>query len=150
GLWSSSDGGDTWNQVIYSIDKVQREEALPAPSLYDLVVIPGQPGGLLASVTDVRHVTGKRQDGIYRSVDGGHSWSRVHQFHCSGTDVSPAGQLAFAPDDPNLVYAAGGCVVAVSHNAGLFDWQDTPVIDAVPGSTIGGQVWHLAVTVKQS
>jgi hypothetical protein len=68
---------------------------------------------MIAVKTDL-HVT--PMNGIYRSEDGGATWTMVKKFDCSGG--GPVTQIVFAPDSANLVYAAGGCGVAVSENAG--------------------------------
>jgi hypothetical protein len=76
-------------------------------------------------------------------LDGGNSWELVHQFFCqAGSEPSPVGQIALAPDNPNRIYAAGGCAVAVSAEAGKpGSWKETRILSG----RIAGTVWHIAV-----
>src|SRR5262249_30754903 len=90
------------------------------------------------------------KNGVYRSEDGGESWRLVHQFLCPGSanfpGAEPVGQIAFAPDDDHdLVYAAGGCAITVSNDAGN-TWVDHSITDG----TTAGTVWHVAVAPRQS
>ncbi len=57
--------------------------------------------------------------GVWRSTDGGSTWTRVHAFPQppgSGA-LTTAGELAWAPGSATLVYAAGGTSLAVSRDA---------------------------------
>lgn len=105
--------------------------ALKVPNVVDLVVSPADKDILLAATTKDTRVQPK--DGIYLSEDGGESWSLVRE--------GKVGQIVFAPDTPNVVYAAvGSSGIAISTDGGR-TWNDLPVTD---GAT-AGTVWHLAV-----
>ncbi len=60
--------------------------------------------------------------GVWRSSDGGGTWSRVHSFPRSGAGPPAAGQLVWAPGTAHLVFAAGQDSLAVSRDAGA-TWQ---------------------------
>ena len=147
GVWRSDNAGQTWSQLTWPQPTftVQGEipGALYAPHIYDLAASPADPNVVLASALDSQYVDGR--DGIYLSADGGANWKLV----------MPAGStcnIAFAPDDPQLVYAvttvatgiiatrsviASGSsgVVAISHNGGA-DWAK---------KFVGSSLWHIAV-----
>ena len=78
----------------------------------------------------------KDSRGLWRSTDGGSSWTRVHRFPATQN----LGQLQWALGSDHLVYAAGRSSVAISHDAGqtfqeVFPWGH--------GSSVG--VNHIAV-----
>jgi hypothetical protein len=60
--------------------------------------------------------------GVWRSSDGGGTWSRVHSFPRSGPGPPAAGQLVWAPGTAHLVFAAGQDSLAFSRDAGA-NWQ---------------------------
>jgi hypothetical protein len=137
GVWRSDDAGLRWRQMTQpqpaaGIDTVAG--ALYIPDVYDIAVSPQNPDIVMAAVaSDLRNSS---MTGIYRSVDGGNTWSLVHQFDCP-TTPSPVGQIVFAPDNANLVYAAGGCAVGLSSNGGQ-TWTERSFV----GSST---VLHIAV-----
>src|SRR5262249_50934370 len=142
GVWRSDDGGTTWRQLTRpqpapGTDTVAG--ALLGATVYDLVVSPANKDLVLAATfRDARAVS---KIGVYRSTNGGDSWSLAHQFMCGGTGGRPVGQIVFAPDNADLLYAAGGCAVAISHDGGA-TWGDK----TLPG---GGFGWHVAVAPQQ-
>src|SRR5262249_26936989 len=91
--------------------------------------------------------SGRLEERIYRSEDGGETWRLVHQFYCPGSanypGAEPVGQIAFAPSNSDRVYAAGGCAIAISPDGGK-NWLDHPVTDGVTTGT----VWHVAVAPR--
>ena len=64
--------------------------------------------------------------GMWRSSDGGTSWSIVHAFPRSGANPPAAGQLVWAQGAAHLVLAAGQNSLAISRDAGA-TWQTAPV-----------------------
>jgi hypothetical protein len=113
-LWVSQNGGQDWTQLTWP---------QPQPSQFG---VPGSLGGwqvmdVAVSPTDSQTVLvitandrSKNDRGIWRTTDGGNTWNRVHQFP-GGEAV---GQLAWAPQDGQLVFAAGGSALAVSRDGG--------------------------------
>ncbi len=84
GLYRTIDGGVSWTEV-YRSGRVQ-----------DLKAQPGNFDILIASVNSV---------GIIRSTDGGETWTQV----LAAREIIGGGrrlELAFAPSDPNVAYAA--------------------------------------------
>jgi photosystem II stability/assembly factor-like uncharacterized protein len=143
GVWRSDDGGSTWQQLRrpqpLSLD-ADVPGALFSPAVFSLAVSPEDPDLVLASAARGPYVTSR--DGIYRSTDGGESWTRVHAVDpavwVDGAPGEFVSQIVFAPDDPTLVYAAVGSAVAVSRNAGA-----TWTRHVTPAG-----VWHVAPAAR--
>ncbi|MGH9839377.1 MAG: hypothetical protein ACREEM_11400, partial [Blastocatellia bacterium] len=143
GVWRSDDGGLTWHQLTRPQPPPDTNfvaDALMAPTVFSVVVSPADKDIVLAAANrDTRVVP---MNGIYRSTNGGDSWSLAHQFKCPGTvGDGLAGQIVFAPDDSNLAYAAGGCAIAISRDAGK-TWEVKPM-------PAGGTVWHVAAAPQE-
>lgn len=143
GVWRSDDEGRTWRQLTRpqpTQGQTNVPRALLVPNVYSVAVSPTNRDIVLAATAgDTRNVP---QNGIYRSTDGGNTWS-LHRFQCS--DGGPVGQIVFAPDSGNVVYAAAGCAVAISTDAGA-TWREKRVVDAASG--VAGSIWHVAVTAR--
>lgn len=98
GVYRSSDGGSSWERVLYLNDST---------GAIDLAMNPQDPNILYAAMwqrvrTPTRRNLGGSGSGIYRSTDGGSSWVRLS----SGLPVA-AGRiaLAIAPSEPKKIYA---------------------------------------------
>jgi hypothetical protein len=143
GVWRSDDAGATWSQLTWPQPTltVQGEisGALYAPHILDLAVSPEDPDLLLVSALDSQYADGR--DGIYRSTDGGATWTLVMQ-------APKACNIVFAPDDPQLVYAVttqttkvfparNFGVVVISSNGGA-QWSTKPF-------ALDTSLWHVAV-----
>lgn len=121
GIYKSNDGGETWNQVLY-VDENSGASSLSLDS--------SNPRILYASMWDHRRFPWKVQSGgsgsgIYKSTDGGLSWTQLKgglpvNMGKSGISVSPA--------DPQRVYAI---VETEKEKSGLYR------------SDNGGQTWKL-------
>ncbi|MFN2250784.1 MAG: DNRLRE domain-containing protein [Anaerolineae bacterium] len=140
GVWLSRDYGVTWGQLTrpQPAQGADAVGALDVPIVHDVIVSPDDPL-LIVAATGADKRTPSRS-GLYRSTDGGATWSRVHQFFCGG-QVQPATQVVLAPGDATTMYAVGGCSVAVSTNSGA-TWTDT----ALPGTAGLLRAWHVAVS----
>jgi Domain of unknown function (DUF5050) len=118
-LWVSQDDGQTWGQLTWP---------QPAPGQFG---VPGALGGwqvmdvavsptdsqtvLVITANDRTNDRGLSDRGIWRTTDGGNNWALAHQFP-SGEAV---GQLVWAPQNDQLIFAAGGSALAISRNGGL-------------------------------
>ena len=138
GVWRSDDGGRNWRHLEWPQPAVAGAAvpgALPVPNVYDLLVSAADPDVVLAAVG--RDPRRPDQAGVWRSADGGATWVRVHQF-VRDAKVFNASCLAAAPDDPRLVFAAGGLAVARSLDGGL-TWTES-----VPQQESTERVWYVA------
>ncbi|MDH3283113.1 MAG: hypothetical protein OEQ13_00090 [Acidobacteriota bacterium] len=103
GLYRSTDGGQTWSQVLYVADDA---------GVVDVAIDPSDPTRIYAASWqrfrgDNQSYFGGAASGIYRSTDGGDSWSLLTNGLPSGPDVGRIG-LAIAPSNTSRVYAIVG------------------------------------------
>src|SRR5947208_3929989 len=99
GVWRSDDAGRSFQQMSRpqpGTFDANVPSALHAPHIFDLAISPADPDIVLAAA--VRSQFNPARNGVYRSADGGQSWMLV-------LSAFWVGQIAFAPDDPNLVIA---------------------------------------------
>lgn len=99
GVYKSSDGGNTWNKVLY---------VSPNTGCADLAMDPKDPNTLYASMWEFRRTgwgfsSGGLNSALYKSTDGGKNWTKIHK----GFPAGKLGRIAFAvaPSDPKILYA---------------------------------------------
>ncbi len=100
GVYVTSDGGRTWSKTLY---------LGPASGAADLAWNPKRPQTIFAAMWQFRRqpwiaTSGGPADGLYRSRDGGRTWSQI-RGHGFPTDTLGRIGVAIAPSDPNRVYA---------------------------------------------
>jgi photosystem II stability/assembly factor-like uncharacterized protein len=136
GVWRSDDGGVTWRQMTQQ-QPAQGINAVPGallvPDVIDIAISPQNPDVVMVGAIGDLHA--QRTNGIFRSEDGGNTWTLVKRFTCSNGGAVT--QIVFAPDNPNLVFAAAGCAVGISENGGK-TWAEK----ALPSQT---SAFHVAV-----
>ena len=139
GVWISDDGGEN----LYHSEQPQPTSpfelvsgALLSPNVYDLLISPMNKNIVLAATGRDSRSPGK--EGIYLSADGAKTWKLVHQFF-RGTDISDVGRIVVAPDNPLLLFAAGGFAVGISSDGGS-TWTNK-----VPQQNTNDRVWYIVV-----
>jgi hypothetical protein len=142
GVWRSDDGGNTWWHPEWpepAAGSFDVTGALPSLNVYDVAISPTSNDVVFAGTGNDAHLPDP--SGIYRSNDGGQSWTLQHQFvdPFSG-DVYPVGQIAIAADDPQIMFAAGGVALARSQDGGT-SWLD--VLQVPLGSS--QRAWHVVI-----
>jgi photosystem II stability/assembly factor-like uncharacterized protein len=124
GIYRSADAGLTWTHLAL-------EDAQQIP---DLAVDPHDSNRLYAAV--LGHPFGaSSQRGVYRSTDGGTSWSRI--LHVD--DDTGASFVRIDPQNPQVLYAG-------LWNVRAGPWEDNNVYNGKKGglfkSTDGGEHWR--------
>jgi photosystem II stability/assembly factor-like uncharacterized protein len=116
GVFRSTDGGDTWDKVLYASDST---------GAVDLAVHPEKPNVLYATMWRAERKPwtiisgGDNGDGLYKSTDGGDTWTRL----TNGLPNGMVGKidLAVTPAAPDRVYAL---VEAPGDEQGLYRSDD--------------------------
>lgn len=105
GIWRTDDGGQSWTP---------RTDALPVLSLGALARAPSAPNVLYAGTGegDNRSVLGQ---GLYRSSDGGSTWTHVPSSQLTGTGIY---DIAVDSSDPLHVWVAAMNGLFESRNGG--------------------------------
>jgi hypothetical protein len=118
GAFKSSDGGNTWQFL-----QATSVDANPDWRFVNRIAVhPSQPGVLLAGVTNANRVTG----GIYRSVDGGQSWTKVATMR--------ALDIAFDPNAPtNALAGLDDGTLGYSRDTGATWTRTVPLIPGPSG-----------------
>jgi len=103
GVYRTTDGGATWQKVLY---------AGPGVAIGDLAMDPRNPDIVFAATYRYRRTPwgfsgGGPEDAIYKSMDGGVTWKRLSGNGLPSKPVTRIG-LAIAPSEPNIVYAVMG------------------------------------------
>jgi len=100
GLYRTTDFGSTWTKVLSGDERT---------GCTDVVIDPKNPKIMLASMWSFRRTpysfsSGGKDGGIYRSTDGGNTWTRMTK----GLPAGDVGRIALAmsPKDSRLVYAS--------------------------------------------
>lgn len=103
GIYKTTDGGKTWNKTLYIDDET---------GVIDLSIDPENPDVLYAASWHRTRrawnfVEGGKTSGIYKSVDGGSSWSLISTTESGFPTGEGLGRIGLAiyPNDPNIIYA---------------------------------------------
>ena len=101
GIYKTTDGGDSWNQVLFISEKTGG---------IDLVIHPTEPNIIYAAMWQrerrpSNRVYGGAESGIYRSSDGGSTWQALTQGLPSDPEEKGRIGIAIAPTNPDVLYA---------------------------------------------
>jgi photosystem II stability/assembly factor-like uncharacterized protein len=101
GVYKTTDGGETWQRILYTND---------TSGCAELIMDPSNPNKLIANMWQHQRKpynfnSGGAGSGIYITVDGGKTWKKLGKD--DGLPADPIGRcgLAFAPGRSNNVYA---------------------------------------------
>ena len=135
GIWRSTDGGANWTQLKTGLpapERIGRTAIALAPSNTRIVYAicadagPGNDDGVL---------------GVFRSANGGNTWTNIAGNHFAGEgQMSYGNAIAVHPADPNHVIC-GGVDLHLSLNAGA-GWQRASQWDADRGTAAYAHADH--------
>ena len=115
GVYRSSDGGKTWQQVLYLSDDL---------GAADLELQPGNPKVIFACMWHGQRkpwtiVSGAREGGIYKSTDGGDHWTKL----AGGLphDLFGRANVAISAARPERIYA----LIEAKPGSGLYRSEDS-------------------------
>jgi photosystem II stability/assembly factor-like uncharacterized protein len=98
GVYKTVDGGASWNKILYTDQKT---------GCADLAMDPSDPNILYASMWEFRRTgwsfqSGGDNSGLYKSIDAGKTWKKIHK----GFPEGQLGRLAIAvaPSNPKVLY----------------------------------------------
>lgn len=122
GLYRTMDGGATWTQLVEEDDLITQATEDHA-HVFSVVLNPQDPDEIYL---------GEWHGGIYRSTDGGASWSRIN----TGLSTRAVQSLAFS-DDGSTVYAGvkGEGVFRNRLNAQTISFPPLPAVPFRPGTS---------------
>ncbi len=113
GLYKTTDGGKTWNKILFGDNKT---------GCADVMVDPKNPQIVYASLWTFRRTgwsfeSGGDKSGLFKSNDGGATWRKIQK----GFDGQMLGRicLALAPSAPNNLYA-----IAEAKETALYSSKD--------------------------
>ena len=120
GVYTTDDGGKTWSKTLY---------VGPQTGAAELAMDPNNPDVIYASMWQFRRMpwtfhSGGPDDGIWRSQDGGKTWTRL-TGHGLPTGIMGRSAVAIAPSDSKRIYAlieAKGGIVWRSDDGGQ-NWK---------------------------
>ncbi|MDE1887060.1 MAG: glycosyl hydrolase, partial [Gammaproteobacteria bacterium] len=101
GVYKSTDGGKTWKKILYVNDQT---------GAIDLVMDAAKPQILYAAMWEAYRrpwtlSSGGPGSGIYKSTDGGGSWTNITHNQGLPTGIFGRVGLAIAPSNPDVIYA---------------------------------------------
>ncbi|MHB1313490.1 MAG: WD40/YVTN/BNR-like repeat-containing protein, partial [Gemmatimonadaceae bacterium] len=114
GLYRTTDGGKSWQRVLYVSDST---------GAVDVEFQPGNPNVLYASMWRAERkpwtiISGAREGGVYKSTDGGSTWTKL--TNGLPGDLVGKSNVAVTPADPNVVWV----LIEAKPGGGLYRSND--------------------------
>jgi photosystem II stability/assembly factor-like uncharacterized protein len=126
GVWKTTDAGQSFRPTF---------DEQPVQAIGSLAVAPSDPSVVWAGTGEAWAIRDADVwgDGIYKSVDGGESWT-----HMGLTETGRIGRIVIHPSDPNTVFACAlGLVTGPQQERGVFRTRD------------GGDSWERVLFVDE-
>jgi hypothetical protein len=140
GLYKTTDGGVTWTNTTAAITT--------SAAFSDAVLDPSSPSTVYAAVGAFY---GDAANGIYKSTDGGGSWTLLTGFPNGISDGRIS--LAISPSNPLVLYAVNGALVGVEESTdggNTWTYRQTPYFFTATdnsGNILGGSQGDYDLTI---
>lgn len=145
GVYKTIDGGETWSKVLYINERT---------GAIDLVMDPADPESLYAATwqrirlkwNDPRNFEGYKESGIYKTTDGGQTWTPINN---GLPEPQYRGRIGIdvAQSNPNVIYAfVDNYEIARTAESGEIDSYGRPSSGYIKGATVfrsddKGETW---------
>jgi photosystem II stability/assembly factor-like uncharacterized protein len=112
GILKSVDGGRTWTSINNGLTSlVVGALAMHPTNPQVLIAGTGKAGAFSDAPNEIN-------GGVFKSTDSGQHWRQVDPIHASGSHEIRFSAVAFAPSNPDLVFADAGHLFLRSNNGG--------------------------------
>jgi photosystem II stability/assembly factor-like uncharacterized protein len=146
GLYKTTDGGNTWQKILYRG---------PESGVNDLVMDPRDPDVLYATTwqrtrlkwNDPRTYEDHKNNGIWKTTDGGKNWKKLSEGLPPSKYMGRTG-IDIARSNPDVVYAfVDDYEIAYKAGEGELDSYGRPKEDIIKGATLyrsddAGETWR--------
>jgi hypothetical protein len=147
GVWRSNDGGATWTNVTASFHTGYAS---------DIAMDPTNPSVLYAGLVGVGGASST--NGIYKTTDGGTTWTRLANGILTGAAIGVSIRLAISPSSPQTLYATvfdpalGNPPDGLPHRYRSADGGNTwTALSALPSPDMDEfRYWHVVLAVDPS
>jgi len=112
GVLKSTDGGQTWVQVNNGFNTLAVAALAMHPQ--DHLTLVAGTGKASTFADEPNEING----GVFITHDGGQNWRQVDPIKASGDNNKAFSAVAFAPSNPNIIYADAGYEFLRSENGG--------------------------------
>lgn len=127
GVWKTTDGGEVWKNISDGFFNTASVGAIGVSASDPNVVYVGM------GEAPVRGVTTSHGDGVYKSTDGGKTWT-----HMGLDKTRQISRVQVHPDNPDIVYvAAQGSPYGANKERGIYRSKD------------GGKSWELVLHIDK-
>ncbi len=133
GLWKTTDGGENWQDIGHDLGSLSYGAIAIDPNNPEIIYAGSGEACLLGDWTIFPG------NGLYKSTDGGHTWSVITNGFGPVTNF---GDLLVSPYNSNIVIAALGGTAIISGN--------TPSNEGIWKSLDGGITWNRTLEVPDA
>lgn len=140
GVLKSYDGGQTWELI---------NNGFTSLSVGALAMHPSEPLTLIAGTGKAGHFVDEPQEingGVFMTHDGGQTWRQVDPIKASGDQEIRFSAVAFAPSNPDIIYADAGYIFLRSQDGGE-TWDIYNVGPNLVGGFLENRGTPIALTV---